>query len=198
MQPMWSCHLEEVARVSWWPLAVRPPLSIGIHPDRRRRRANPPQRNWRSVGLEGELIMLAASIRGRARNGGDLAAGEISDLAAYAVGSLDRRHGQAIYLRPILGVELHPIDRQHVQVFLAAVTIFARERNDVTLVGGIVERNREARPSLLAVKEGDDLARETVAGDPERFAVPGHQGIEIDVWPFALGYRRRLDEAWCC
>jgi len=142
--------------------------------------------------------MLTASIRSRARNRGDLAAGELSDLAAYAVGSLDRRHGQAIDLRPVLGVEFHPVDRQHVQVFLTALAIFARERNDVTLVGGIIERHREAGPSLLAVKEGDDLAREIVAGDLERFAVPGHQGIEIDAWPFVLGYRRRLGEAWCC
>src|SRR6516165_10517926 len=67
-------------------LAFRPPLSIGIHPDRRRRRANPPQRNRRSVGLESELIVLAASIRSRARDRGNLAAGDISDLAAYAVG----------------------------------------------------------------------------------------------------------------
>jgi hypothetical protein len=90
-------------------------------------------------------------------------------------------------------LKLSSINRQHVQFLLAALAIFARERNDVTRVGGIVKRHREAWPSSFAVEKADDLACNIVTGDPERFAVSRHQGKEIDVRPFVLA--RGLDEA---
>src|SRR5262249_59976974 len=67
--------------------------------------------------------------------------------------------------------------------------------NDVAVVGGIVERNGEARPALLAVEIGHDFAREIMTRDLERAAITVHVGVEIDVRLGRLALRR-LRKRW--
>jgi hypothetical protein len=52
------------------------------------------------------------------------------------------------------------------------VTIFARERDDVTIVSWIIENDRKICPALLAMEVCNGFAREIASRDFKRAALP--------------------------
>src|SRR5579859_2078246 len=94
------------------------PLLIGVPPDRRRRCPDTPYGDWRAVGFELQLIFSALLVSRGAGDGGNLQSREIAGLPARAVGEFDGGYRQAIDFRPVLGVELHAIDREQIKVVL--------------------------------------------------------------------------------
>jgi hypothetical protein len=68
---------------------------------------------------------------------------EVTELSAPPGRGLDERNRQAIDLRPVLGIQEHPVDRQFVEILIGAPATRPGERDDVVVVGGVGGRARE-------------------------------------------------------
>jgi hypothetical protein len=106
--------------------------------------------------------------------------GEIAGLAADAGGGLLGRHRQAVDPGAVLGIEQHAVDRQLVGIVVGALAVLPGERHHMAVIGGVIHRNCEIDPALVAVGIGHRFAREGAACDLECLAVTGHQRQEID------------------
>ncbi len=65
-----------------------------------------------------------------------------------------------------LDFEQHPVDRQLVHIGIRPSPVVAGERNDVAVVLGVVDRDREIRPAFLGLEEGHGPAGEDPARRP--------------------------------
>jgi hypothetical protein len=106
--------------------------------------------------------------------------------------------GQAIDLWPILGFQQHPVDRQLIHVGVRPSSVVTGKRNDVTVVPGVVDRDREIRPAFLGLGERHGPAGQIPPADLERPALAGHHreddGIGLRPRQFALRKSRHCNE----
>jgi len=173
------------------------PLLVRVHRlGRRLELPDPSQRDRSTIRFESELVLPAVLIGRAADDADDLEAREITDLPACAVGRIERRHRQAVDLGPILRVQLHAVDVELIEVCFGSLAVFAREGDDVAVVVGIIERDGEARPALLAVEISDRPAGKIAPRDFQGRAFARHQRIEVDVRLVAVGIVRRLRNRW--
>jgi hypothetical protein len=94
----------------------------------------------------------------------------------------DERYRQAIHLRPVLGIQKHPIDRQFIEILIGSTSaIRPGERDDVVVVGGIIERNGEIGSSVGAVGPRNGLACEIAACNVKDAAPARHQREQIRI-----------------
>ena len=130
------------------PSPADPSSSGRVLPDRRRGGPDPAHGDRRAIGLELQLVPLAMIV-GRVQEMLETCpAREVSELRAYSRRQFHRRYRQAVDLGPGPGIQQHPVDRQFVHIVLRPAAVFARERDDVAGVGGVVERDRKlARPA---------------------------------------------------
>ncbi len=137
---------------------------------RQRGSPDPPHCHGRTVGFELQFILFAIFIQRRTGDAGN-SRGESSELLACSTRKFNERHRQAIDLRPVLGVQQHPVDLQFVFI-LFPPAIFTGKRNDMTTVGWIVERNHKICAALFGLEEGNGPALKIASCDFKRTALP--------------------------
>ena len=81
----------------------------------------------------------------------------------------------------MLGIQEHPVDRQFVQILIGTPATRPGERDNVVVVGGVVERNGEIGPAVGAVSPSNGPACENAAGNVEDAALARHQCEQIGV-----------------
>ena len=151
---------------------------------------DPPHGRRRAIGFEPQFIAHAVPIRRGAGDAGNSRRLQVSKLPACSSRQLHGRHWQAIDLRPVPGVEQHPVDLQFVQVILFPVAIVAGEGDDVAAVRGVVESDHKIGPALFVLVEGDGPARKIASRDFKRAALAGRQRQYIGVrlrWLVLIG-----------
>jgi len=148
---------------------------------RQRRLSQPAQRHRRAVGFEAQLVSLAAAVGGGAGDAGDLSRDEASDLAARAGRHFHQRHRQAVDPRPVARLQQHAIDRELEQIVLRPRRTLAGERDDMALVGGIVEHDDEFGTAAQGVEIRHRLAGVAASGNVDVAAGAGHQRVQIDI-----------------
>jgi hypothetical protein len=142
---------------------------------------DPSHRHRQAIGFETNLVCLAGLVRRRAGDAGN-PGHDIAQLTAQAARRFDRRHRQAIGLRPVLGFQQHPVNGQFVEiVILFPPAICTRECDNMRGVGRVVEREGEIGPALFALEEGDGPAGEIAARDFGDGALAGHRHEDIGI-----------------
>jgi hypothetical protein len=76
-----------------------------------------PHCHRQAIGFEMNLVCRAGLVRRRAGDAGNPGQ-DIAQLPAQAARRFDRRHRQAIGLRPVLGFQQHPVDGQFVEIVI--------------------------------------------------------------------------------